>query len=244
MISVATIEVNMGENVPKANLTLLEGEDINQTILKFLQKHKAPLSNTGALLEALKARIPKPPPLTLQLGVVTPLGDRKVLGIPARSNITMETGVFCARNNITDRKQCKDIEARVNDRLNVKFQRNVRVSFSVNAPDSRELTFVIHEGEQHELLQHCSDFSELYGLPLESAPRALQTKALELMSPAIFSIPVEMGKTRPVTIQFSKGDNITNVVEGFANFFEADPNLKLAILKRARFGMNPGTFIV
>lgn len=237
----------MGENVPKANLTLLEGQDINQTIVKFLQQHRAPLSNTGALFEALKSRItkPRPPPLTLLLGVITPLGDRRVLGIPGRANVTMETGIFCARNNITNRKQCGDIEARVNERLlDVKFQRSIRLSFSVSAPDTRELTFVVYEGEQHELLQLCSDFSEFYGLPLESAPRALYSKVVELMSPAIFTIPVEMGKTRPVTIHFSKGDNITNVVEGFTNFFEADANLKLAILKRARFGMNPGTFIV
>lgn len=44
--------------------------------------------------------------------------------------------------------------------------------------------------------------------------------------------------------RFSVGDNVTAVVEGFANFFEIDEGVKVAIKGRALNGMAPGTFMV
>jgi len=156
--SVAKVEVNMGENVKKANLTFLEGQDINQTIVKFLQQHKAPRSKTGALFEALKSRITKP-----RMPLLT----------------------------------CK--EDGVNEHLNATSQRSLRLSFNIGAPDTFELISVVYEGEQHELLRLCSDFSELDRLSPESAPRALYSKVVELLGPANFTIPVKMWKARSVT---------------------------------------------
>jgi hypothetical protein len=47
-----------------------------------------------------------------------------------------------------------------------------------------------------------------------------------------------------VVARFSLGDNVTAVVEGFANFFEIEDNVKVAIKGRALNGMAPGTFMV
>ena len=47
---------------------------------------------------------------------------------------------------------------------------------------------------------------------------------------------------RQVSIRFSLNDNITNVVEAFCNFYEIDSTLQ--ILKMARAGMAPGSFVV
>lgn len=49
---------------------------------------------------------------------------------------------------------------------------------------------------------------------------------------------------RQVAARFSMNDNITAVCEGFANFYELDQSVKIAIMKQARYNMAPGTFMV
>jgi hypothetical protein len=53
-----------------------------------------------------------------------------------------------------------------------------------------------------------------------------------------------LGLSSQVVARFSLGDNVTAVVEGFANFFEIEDNVKVAIKGRALNGMAPGTFMV
>ena len=63
--------------------------------------------------------------------------------------------------------------------------------------------------------------------------------------PAIaMQIPISMGSQRAIQLRLSTNDNITNVIEAACNVFEFDVNAKLAITKRARFGMAPGSFMV
>jgi hypothetical protein len=61
---------------------------------------------------------------------------------------------------------------------------------------------------------------------------------------AVLQIPIGLTAQRSVQIRFALNDNITNVVEAFVNYFTIDPQTKVEILKRARFGMAPGTFMV
>lgn len=68
-----------------------------------------PRENIATLENALRKRVQNPIPLLLQLGVVNPLGDRKVLAIPEGANVTMETHVFCAKYNITSADDCDGV---------------------------------------------------------------------------------------------------------------------------------------
>jgi hypothetical protein len=58
----AFVEVDMGDKLPKANLTLEEGRDIRQTVTNFCKKHSVQLGYVDKLEQALRARIVNPPP--------------------------------------------------------------------------------------------------------------------------------------------------------------------------------------
>jgi hypothetical protein len=189
-----------------------------------------------------------PEPLTLLLGVIIPAtGDRKILAVPQGTNATIETGVFCARYDnspdVTATPWCSALLERVNNRLNVTFSRRILLVVPIDAPDSRKLQLVIREGEQHDLLQFVADFFELYHMPAESV--TMMANEVHKRLPAVeFQVPISIGSQRQVHARFSRNDNITSVVDGFANFFQIEEGMKVAILKRARANMAPGTFMV
>jgi hypothetical protein len=159
----------MGPTIPKVNLTLEEGNSLKDTVLAFCREHGIAEEGRATLEAALRKRVVNPPPLLLMLGVVVPLGDRKILAIPEGANATLETGIFCARNNITSLDRCDAIRDRVRERLEaLPFARSVILVVPVDAPDSRQLKLVIREGEQHDLRQFVSDFFQLYRMPMSS----------------------------------------------------------------------------
>jgi hypothetical protein len=154
--SLATLEVDLGNSQPKANLTIVEGDDIQQTILSFMQKNNIQKNYYETLYKALKGRIVNPPPLQLLLGVVTPIGDRQILGIPEGTNATVETGVFCAKfdnsKDVLESKWCKGLMERVEKRLfNLSFQRKIILKQVIDAPDTRKLTYILYEGKTRAL---------------------------------------------------------------------------------------------
>lgn len=246
---VAVLEVNLGDNQPKANLTLVEGADVRRTVQAFCQQYKVTdAGNVDMLEKALRARIVSPPPLALMLGVVTNIGERHILAIPQGSNATVEVGVFCAKwdnsPDVTDTPWCRGLQRRVTDRLAAeRFQRRILLIVPIDAPDGRKLQLVIHEGEQHDLVQFVSDFFQLYHMPAESIHGMAQEVSRRL--PAVeLQIPVGLSSQRSVTARFSRNDNVTSVVEGFVNFYELEEQVKIAIMKRARHGMAPGTYML
>jgi hypothetical protein len=84
-----------------------------------------------------------PTPLYLQMGVVTPTGDREILGIPEGTNSSIETGVFCLRYGIEDQVECEKIQRRVEERItgqHGKYLRRIIATLTVDAPDGRKLT--------------------------------------------------------------------------------------------------------
>lgn len=64
-LPIAQVEVDMGADIPKANLTLFEGEDVKQTVTAFCRNRSIDLSNLPNLEKALRARVISPPPLQL-----------------------------------------------------------------------------------------------------------------------------------------------------------------------------------
>jgi len=242
-LSLASIEVDMGSDRPKVNLTLEEGNDIRDTVLAFCKKHNVGNNFADKLISALKPRVVSPKPLLLMLGVVVPSGDRMVLGIPEGSNVTVEVGVFCAKYEITPRKACEAVEQKVQNRLNVTFVRRILTAIPIDSPDTRKLQLVIREGEQHDLFQFVGDFLQFYKLP-QGNVEAVANEVHKRLPPIAMNIPINMGTQRTIQIRLSTNDNITNVVEAACNIFDFDENAKLAITKRARFGMAPGSFMV
>jgi hypothetical protein len=96
--SLAVVEVDLGNNQPKANLTLEEGRDLKLTVQQFCKQHNIKPGFEGQLETALRARVVNPTPLMLMLGAVVASGDRKILAIPEGANATVETGMlggFC-----------------------------------------------------------------------------------------------------------------------------------------------------
>lgn len=239
-----TVEVDLGPDVPKANLTIEEGQDIRDVVIRFCREHGVTdASNVPILEKALRGRVASPRPPSLFMGVVIPTGDRKILSIPEGTNVTVETGVFCAKWGIRESDQCDKLLERVNARLNVSFVRRILVVVPIDAPDSRKLQLVVREGEQHDLLQFVADFFELYHMPTASLEMVANEVHRRLPAVAL-QIPVGLSSKRQVSIRFSLGDNITAVVEAFTNFYEIDSNTKLQIVRHARNGMSPGSYLV
>lgn len=80
-VPLAVIEVNMGEKMPKVNLTLEEGESLHDVVSMFCRQHGIGEKDLIVLENALSLRVKSPTPLSLLLGVVLPSGERKILGI-------------------------------------------------------------------------------------------------------------------------------------------------------------------
>lgn len=246
----AFVEVDMGVGKPKANLTLVEGQELKETVLQFCRQHGIKAEFVATLENALRARVKNPPPLKLMLGVIIPLtGDRQILAIPDSPdvNATVETGVFCAKHDpskdVVNAEWCQRLIQRVESRLQPEFIRRVIQVIPIDAPDSRKLQFVVREGEQHDPLQFVSDFLDYYHMPRDSL-MMLANEVNNRLPNVALQIPVGLTSKRSVSIRFSLNDNITAVVEGFVNFYEIEPALKVEIFKRARNGMAPGTFMV
>lgn len=246
----AFVEVDLGiKEQPKVNLTLVEGADLVQTVQAFCKKHGVVGSYVATLEKALRARVVNPPPLNLMLGVIIPAtGERKILGIPEHTNATVETGVFCAQNDnsedVTSTPWCSGLLKRVENRLNSdKFVRKILLVVPIDAPDGRKLQLVIRQGEQHDLLQLVADFFQLYHLNMDMV-HGMANEVNKRLPAVAVQIPVSLGSQRSVQARFSRDDNITAVVEGFANFFEVPDEMKIAIAKRARHDMAPGTYMV
>lgn len=202
------------------------------------------------------------------MGVVVPTGHRRILAIPEGTNFTIETGVFCAKYNVSSTEECDRIQVRVKSRLDpASFTRRIVASLAVDAPDSRKLQLVLREGEQHDVRQFVSDFLEYYKMLHDAALNILTSEVLKRLPAPALQIPVGLSGQRQVQIRFSENENITSVVEGFSNFYEIsevkyDASLRLSmycagfklisflqdvslqIIRRARYGMAPGTFLV
>jgi hypothetical protein len=69
-------------------------------------------------------------------------------------------------------------------------------------------------------------------------------EVLKRLSPAVLQIPVGLASKRKVVIRYAADENITAVTEGFVNYFEMDDGVKTQILKMARAGMAPGTYVI
>ena len=155
--------------------------------------------------------------------------------------------MFCARydssKNPVDSDWCKALMKRVQQRLEAPFVRRILLVVPIDAPDTRKLKLVIREGEQHDIVQIVADFFELYHMPAESV-QMMANEVAKRLPAVVTQVPVGLTARRQVAARFSMGDNITAVVEGFANFYELDESAKVAIMKRARYGMAPGTFMV
>ena len=63
-------------------------------MVAFCRQNNIPQTYLGTLENALRKQVVNPTPLFLILGVVTPTGDRHILGIPEGTNSSIETGNF------------------------------------------------------------------------------------------------------------------------------------------------------
>jgi hypothetical protein len=239
---VATVEVDMGKEQPKLNLTIEEGYDIKDVVKNFCIINNIPLANTGNLEKALRNRVKNPLPLNLMLGIIIPTGDRKMLVVPENTNTTIEVGVFCAKYNITSKIDCENILEQVMYRLEVPFHRRILLVIPIDAPDGRKIKLIIREGEQHNLRQFVADFLEFYHMG-QSQGEVLTNEVLKRLPSAVLQFPVGLQNKRSVNIWFGNNDNITNTIEGFVNFFEA-ADLRIPLMKMARSGMAPGSYTV
>ena len=98
-------------------------------------------------------------------------------------------------------------------------------------------------GEQHDLHQYLLDFLEFYRMDAGSA-QMLANEVHKRLPPVALQIPVSLTNQRKVAVRFSEHDNVTAVVEAFMNVFEAEPGIKVQLLKYARAGLAPGTYVV
>ena len=237
-VVVLPVDLGAGEDL---NITIHEGDDLKSVVKHFGIKYDISQTDVNKLEVALKNRVVNPEPLLLFMGVVIPTGERKILSIEQNANSTFETYVFCAQNEITS-DDCERILKRVKQRTeSVDYIRNLLLIVPIDAPDGRKIKLIVREGEQHDLFQHVGDFLQLYKMD-RSNSEGLANEVHRRLPPIALQIPVSLTSRRQVSIRFANNDNITNVVEAFCNFYEIDS--KVQLLKAARSGMAPGTFVV
>ena len=241
----AVVPVNLGAEKGKLNLTLMEGNDLQQTVVNFCQLHAIPSSYVQTLQQSLRKQIKSPEPLMLQLGVILPSGERKILGIPENANATIETSVFCIQNDILDEETCESIQERVSNRLSSpNYKREVLGVMSVDSPDGRQLKMVVRQGEQHDLMQFTSDFLEFYKMDSPSAVEAVANAMHQQLASATMNLPVNLPSKRPVSMRLSTHDNITAVVSAFMDFYEIFEGNTATMMRMAVFGMSPGSLML
>lgn len=115
--SLAYVPVDVGVDKPKLNLTLLEGQNIQDVVLAFCRSNGIPSNYVATLETSLRNQVKNPPALRLLLRVTTPYGISKVIGIPEGLNETVEVGVFCAENGYHDRDDCDEVCASFTNEL-------------------------------------------------------------------------------------------------------------------------------
>jgi hypothetical protein len=244
----AVVPVDLGAEKGKLNLTLWEGDDLSQTVAAFCQLHSIPSNYIQTLQNSLRKQITNPPPLLLQLGIILPSGDRKILGIPENSNATIETSVFCIQNDIIDEEGCHSIQECVAHRLDAvqstTYNRGVLGVMNVDAPDGRQLKMVVRQGEQHDLLQFTADFLEFYKMNTPSAVEAVGNAMHQRLSPITMNIPVSLPSKRQVSMRLSTHDNLTAVVTAFMDYYEIYEGNTDQMMRMATFGMSPGSLML
>lgn len=244
----SVVAVDLGPDKGKVNLTLWEGNDLKQTVLDFCRQNNIPSNYIQTLESSLRKQVKMPEPLLLQLGVILPNGDRKILGIPENSNATVETSVFCIRNDIISEDICNPIQERVAARLsaswNTTYNRRILGVMNVDSPDGRQLRMVVHEGEQHDLLQFTSDFLEFYKMNSPQSIEAVANAMNQRLTAATMNIPISLPSKRPVNMRLSQSDNITAVVSAFMDFYEIYEGNMAMLLRKAVYGMSPGSLML
>ena len=244
----AVVPVDLGSELGKLNLTLWEGNDLKTTVSKFCQTHNIPSSYYQTLQDSLRKQIRNPEPMALQMGVILPTGERRVLGVAEGANATIETSVFCIQHDILDEETCEAIQERVRNRLNAtkdkNYDRNILAVLNVDSPDGRQLKMVVRQGEQHDLLQFTSDFLEFYKMDSPSSIEAVANAVHQRLSAATMNIPVNLPSKRSVSMRLSTFDNYTAVVSAFMDFYEIYEGNTPQMMRMAVYGMSPGSLML
>lgn len=227
-----------------ANLTLWEGMDLRETVLQFSREHKIDSATTHQLEAKLRDQVESPPPLLLQTGIILKSGERKVLGIPENSNSSIEVGIFCMQNKIDDEEDCEKIQSRVRSLLgNDRFDRKVRATVSVDAPDSRKLQLVVREGDQHDIIQFASDFLEYYKIHSHDSVQAVANVLNQRLGAIAHQIPVSLQSQREVKVRLAKGDNITSTLRAFANYYFLGEDVLPQLFQMAKQRLPRGSYM-
>ena len=247
----------------RANLTLLPGQKLSDTVMAFCAKHGVAADGAQALEKVLRTRVaslPRVPPNLLTVGVIGTTGDRHVLGIVVNANYTIETNIFCDRYGLSGlgmgmvemrgvskepMSECERLQALVRRRLldeHRDYSRPPLVEVPLDSPDGRTLTLVIYEGEQHNLLQTVADFLQFHNILTVPPLPVAEAVNLRLPNP-ILTLPVALDKQRTVMMRVCDGDNVTNVVHAFADMYNV-PHAIDQLKRMAVNGMHPGSFLV
>ncbi len=64
------------------------------------------------------------------------------------------------------------------------------------------------------------------------------------LPPIALQIPVSLPNQRKIVARFPEHDNVTAVVEAFVNVYEAPEEIKIQLLKLARAGLAPGSYVI
>jgi hypothetical protein len=148
-----------------------------------------------------------------------------------------------AQSGYTD--ECARLHRRIRSIFDEKsrtYNRKVLAIVPVDSPDGRLLNFVVHQGEQHNLLQLVEDFMNYYHLDIRAAPGV--ANAVNSRLPGVdLQLPVELSRRIRIPFRLSKGDNVTDVINAFVSYY-GEPSIRTSLLRAAEYGMKPGSFLV
>lgn len=148
-----------------------------------------------------------------------------------------------ARSGYTD--ECSRLHRRVKAIFDPKYRsfvRNALAIVPVDSPDGRLLNFVVHQGEQHNLLQLVEDFMSYYHIDLGAAPGFANVVNSRLPKVDL-TLPVDLASRIRIPFRLSKGDNVTDVINAFVTYYDVN-DIRTNLLRAAEYGMKPGSFLV
>jgi len=135
----------------KANLTVLEGQDLKAAVRDFAVAHQLAQSALAVLETEARKRVP--PASAEALALAHPVvvnGSRYILKVRSGENASAVAEDFCVMHGVP-LERTPEVVAAANETYHKRALRPVVLTVPIDAPDGRKLTLQLRDGEQHEV---------------------------------------------------------------------------------------------
>ena len=184
---VVTVTVNVrkagqGNSVESVNLTILEGDSLNDKVSEFAIRYGLDQGARNQLENHVKNSVPEDRPITAMLQTITRYGTIAVLGTRQGENVTDKVERFLLAQGVLDESEdkFKDLLVSLEEKLSSRLAARFILQIPVVAPDGRKLSVHVRDGEQHDMVAFMKTFAQVS--PCETSNVGLLLLMLKLLT--------------------------------------------------------------